>query len=140
MSVSGGASPSSDRLIDDPRFATGVHEFNAGNHFEAHEAWEAVWNDAIGPEKQLCQGLVQIAAGYHKLSLGIASGARKLLERGLRLLRAADGTRHGIKLTTFCNAVAADLARLQRVPLDATVDLSLARVPVLETDPISITG
>ena len=73
-------------LIRDPRFVSGVDEFNARNFFEAHEIWEELWNDLVGNPKLFCQGLIQIAAGYHKLAIGTPAGARKLFERGLRTL------------------------------------------------------
>jgi len=119
------------RVVDDARFTLGLEDFNAGNYFEAHEAWESVWDELVGAEKQLCQGLVQVAAGYHKLSLGVAGGARKLLERGLRLLRVAGGDRHELNLSEFCAGVEDDLRRLQQPGGDAGADLSLVRVPTL---------
>lgn len=73
-------------LAGESRFVSGMHEFNAGNFFEAHEIWEELWNDLVGEPKQLCQGLIQIAAGYHKLAIGIPAGARKLFERGVSTL------------------------------------------------------
>src|SRR5215510_10798798 len=64
----------------------GIEEFNRGHFFAAHELWEEAWNDVVGEEKRFYQGLVQIAAGYHKLSLAQYNGARKLLERGNQTL------------------------------------------------------
>jgi len=99
-------------LFAEPRFLAGVREFNAANFFEAHEVWEDLWNDLIGPSKQACQGLIQIAAGYHKLSIGNPAGARKLLERGTRLLQTMLPA--GAWGTDFAASVARDLGRLQR--------------------------
>jgi hypothetical protein len=67
----------------DPRFLSGVADFNAGAFFEAHEAWEALWNDSEGETKRFVQALVQLAAGYHKLEIGVRGGAVKLLGRAL---------------------------------------------------------
>lgn len=64
----------------------GVEEFNHGHFFEAHELWEELWNESVGEEKRFYQGLIQIAAGYHKLSLAQHRGAYKLLERGRQTL------------------------------------------------------
>lgn len=118
-------------LAAEARFIAGIDEFNRGNYFEAHEEWEAVWLEQIGADKVLCQALVQIAAGYHKLSLGGASGARKLLERGLALLRATDTTHAGLSCATFCGDVAADLDRLRALPFGAAADLTLVNPPRL---------
>lgn len=62
-----------------------------GRYFEAHEALEEGWKAAAGAEKTLLQGLIQVAAGLHRLSLDAKSpdGARYLLDRGLAKLRAS---------------------------------------------------
>lgn len=72
--------------MSDPFLQQGIEEFNRGHFFEAHEFWEEAWNNVVGEEKRFYQGLVQIAAGYHKLSLAQYNGARKLLERGNQTL------------------------------------------------------
>ncbi|GIW39542.1 MAG: hypothetical protein KatS3mg076_0119 [Candidatus Binatia bacterium] len=96
----------------DPRFARGVAEFHAGHFFEAHEIWEDLWLETQGPEKLLYQGLIQIAAGYHKFSLGSLSGAKKLLSRGLEKVRKFLGN-PDLPLEAFSSGVAEDLARLE---------------------------
>lgn len=60
-----------------------------GRFFEAHEELEEGWKAATGAEKSLLQGLIQIAAGLHRLGLGgDKGGAEYLLDRGLEKLRA----------------------------------------------------
>lgn len=118
-------------LAEQARFIAGIDELNQGHYFEAHEEWEAVWLDLVGAEKTLCQGLVQIAAGYHKLSLGGVNGARKLLERGLALVQSSDSARAGLSLEQFCAGVAADLDQLRRLPFGASADLTLVNPPRL---------
>ncbi|UPT73439.1 MAG: DUF309 domain-containing protein [Elusimicrobiota bacterium] len=56
-----------------------------GEYFEAHEELEAFWMKASGDEKILLQGLIQIAAGLHRLKSDPAKtdGAFYLLDRGL---------------------------------------------------------
>ena len=93
--------------------------------------WEALWLELVGAEKVLCQGLIQIAAGYHKLSLGVVGGARKLLERGLALLHNTDAGRGGLSLTDFCAAVSADLDQIRRLPFGASADLRCVNPPRL---------
>jgi predicted metal-dependent hydrolase len=70
----------------DPRLLRGVAEFNAAAFYEAHETWEELWNDSDGQAKRGVQALVQIAAGYHKLELGVPGGAVKLFTRALAIL------------------------------------------------------
>ena len=97
----------------DPQLARGVAQFNAGEFFEAHETWEVLWNDTVGAEKQLIQGLVQIAAGYLKAESGIRGGAIKLLTRGSALIRQFPPGAFGLRLAPVVAAVVADLQRLQ---------------------------
>jgi len=114
----------------DPRFMRGVEAFNAGRFFVAHEIWEALWNDTVGPERSLVQGLVQIAAGYAKVESGIRGGALKLLTRGVALMQPFTPAGMGLDLAALAESVSADLERL-RAAGDA-VDINLVRPPVLQ--------
>jgi len=90
-------------------FEKGIEEFNRGHFFEAHELWEEAWNEVVGEEKRFYQGLVQIAAGCHKLSLAQYNGARKLLERGSQTLRNFPPDYAGVDLALLLETVAATL-------------------------------
>ncbi|HYD48682.1 MAG TPA: DUF309 domain-containing protein [Terriglobales bacterium] len=76
-------------LRAEPRLRVGIALFNAGAFFAAHEAWEELWLELVGEEKQLVQGLIQIAAGYYKLEQGNRSATRKLFEKALARIAAA---------------------------------------------------
>ena len=114
----------------DERLQRGAELFNAGRFYTAHEIWEALWNDTVGPEKLLLQALVQIAAGYAKVESGLRGGAVKLLTSGLQLLRQSDPSAGGLALEAFADGVAADLGRLRAMP-DAAVDIDRMQVPHL---------
>jgi uncharacterized protein len=103
----------------------GMVEFNRGCSFEAHELWEEAWNEVVGEEKRFYQGLVQIAAGYHKLSLSQVNGARKLLQRGRETLSTLPPNYAGVNLAPLL-AAAATLVR----------DLAAGRVPIDPDAPI----
>ena len=87
-------------LLSEPRFRSGIAEFNAGNYFEAHEVWEDLWLELIGAEKSLVQGLIQIAAGYYKFTQGNRSATRKLFEKALVRIKAL-AARHEAWLAEF---------------------------------------
>lgn len=57
---------------------------SAGRYFDAHEELEAPWKAASGDEKLVLQGVIQLAAGLHRLRLKPENpeGALYLLERG----------------------------------------------------------
>jgi len=64
-------------------FWKGIEEFNAGKFFECHETLEAVWAKQSDPERELTQGIIQIAVAYYHLGRQNPKGALKLFERGL---------------------------------------------------------
>ena len=64
--------------------------FNQGHFFESHEVLEEVWMETRGREKLWIQGLIQAAAGFHKLKQGSPTGAVRLLKRSADKLIPAD--------------------------------------------------
>ena len=56
--------------------------FDAGLYFEVHELLEPYWMRAGGGEREILQGLIQVAAGFHHLANGNLKGARSLLDEG----------------------------------------------------------
>ena len=114
----------------DARLQRGVEAFNAGEFFLAHEIWEALWLETIGPEKVLLQGLVQIAAGYAKVESGVRGGALKLLARGLERVRQYSPTALSLRLGPFVDGVEADLQSL-RATAEEDVSRDVVHVPHL---------
>jgi predicted metal-dependent hydrolase len=76
----------------DDAMARGAQLFDAGAFFQAHEAWEERWQVETDPDARLLlQGLIQIAAGFHKVLGGNAprvDSAGRLFARGLAKLDA----------------------------------------------------
>jgi hypothetical protein len=70
--------------------AAGARLFDAGAFWDAHEAWEERWRTEPGDaERLLLQGLIQVAASFHKLLvMGDAEAASRILARGLAKLDA----------------------------------------------------
>jgi uncharacterized protein len=77
----------------------GIAHFNAGEFFEAHEVWEALWLRATVEEKPFLQGIIQIAAAFHHLKRGNLPGAKSLLGAGLAKINKYGGTYRGIDVT-----------------------------------------
>jgi len=70
-----------------PEFLQAIAQFNQGEYYACHDTLEALWMEAIEPERTLYQGLLQMAvAGYH-LGNGNQRGAILLLGEGLSRLR-----------------------------------------------------
>ena len=47
----------------------GAELFNRGLYWEAHEAWEELWLELEDEPKLFVQGLIQLAAAYHKATV-----------------------------------------------------------------------
>ncbi len=87
--------------------ARGERLFNEGLYFECHELLEDSWRAAGQPWKACLQGLIQIAAGFHKLKTHpdgpggpwvIRRGLQKILAPESPLAReAATGTRDDVE-------------------------------------------
>ena len=93
--------------------------FDAALYFEVHELLEPHWIEAAGGERDVLQGLIQIAVGYQHLANGNVCGARALLDEGSAKIE----TRRlgALALTPFALAVRATIARMG----DGEVDWSL---------------
>lgn len=61
--------------------------FEAGLPFEVHEVLEPHWANAAGNEREVLQGLIQLAVAYQHLANGNRAGARSLLLEAAHRLR-----------------------------------------------------
>jgi hypothetical protein len=83
-----------DTLAESTRaaLAEGCRRFDAGRFFDAHEVWEDAWRVETGATKLALQGLIQIAAGFHKgLVQRRPAGMVRLLQVGLARLEVSGG-------------------------------------------------
>ena len=110
-----------ERIPDDlvleplPSLAEAQRLLDAGRPFHAHEILEGTWKAAPEPERDLWQGLAQLAVGFTHLLRGNPAGATTLLQRARRRLSGyADEPPYGVDvagLTAWADAVLAELAR-----------------------------
>ena len=70
-----------------PQAAQGLHLFNAGEYFEAHEALEDAWNAETGKVRELYRGILQIAVVYLHITRGNYYGAVKVYGRSQRWVK-----------------------------------------------------
>ncbi len=96
----------------EPRWREGATLFNERRYFESHEVWEALWHDVGGDERQLLQGLIQLAAAYHHLAHGNRSGAEYLYRRGRERLSRWVPARAGLPVAELLEQVDRDFAAL----------------------------
>ena len=95
-----------------------------GRPFHAHEVLEASWKTAPPAERDLWQGLAQIAVGLTHARRGNAHGAAALLRRGAdRVAGYAGSAPHDIDAVAICRAAREMAARIERDGLaDAGAD------------------
>jgi uncharacterized protein len=113
--------PGDDRIPDDlslpPARALAYAQrlLDSGRPFHAHEVLEASWKSAPAAERDLWQGLAQIAVGLTHAARGNATGAATLLRRGgRRVAPYGAAPPHGIAAAQVA-AYADDLAtRIER--------------------------
>lgn len=61
-----------------PQYLAGIEYFNRCDFFEAHEAWEEIWQEHFGPDRKFYQGLIQAAVALHHYGNGNIRGAKKV--------------------------------------------------------------
>ena len=102
----------------------GAKLFNAGEYWEAHEAWEVPWNAAKAQgdmiEANYVQGLILLAAAIHKRRhYASAWGGQRNLEKALKKLEIVPNghsSRDGFDLEALKREVALALEDETRQP------------------------
>jgi hypothetical protein len=112
-----------------------------GRPFHAHEVLEASWKSGPPRERDLWQGLAQVAVGLTHAHRGNARGAVALLRRGAQRVRAYQGHDaspadrdhpYGIEIAAFLAATDDLAARIERN--------GLTGIPAADLRPGLITG
>jgi hypothetical protein len=95
---------------------------DTGRPFHAHEVLEALWKSRPDGERDLWQGLAQLAVGLTHAMRGNRKGAAALLRRGRHRVAGYTGDPHGVDVpgvTSAATALASDIERALDVPPDA---------------------
>ena len=99
--------------------ATAQELINGDRPFHAHEVLEAAWKAAPPAERDLWQGLAQVAVGLTHALRGNARGAASLLRRGAdRLAGYPASGPHGIDVAGLRVSCAELAARIERSGAD----------------------
>jgi uncharacterized protein len=102
--------------------ATAQELLDSGRPFHAHEVLEASWKAAPAAERDLWQGLAQLAVGLTHARRGNSAGAVALLRRGAtRIGGYAPASPHGIDTAGL---VAAATALADRIAAVGVAELS----------------
>jgi hypothetical protein len=132
--------PGDERIPDDlvlaPADALNLAQslLDTGRPFHAHEVLEASWKAAPAAERDLWQGLAQIAVGLTHARRGNARGASALLRRGGQRVSGYAGTApHGIDAAAISLAASELATRIDTQGL-ASIEAGLLTVRVAPGD------
>jgi len=71
------------QLEDDPRFLAAIAQFNAGQFYEAGDAFEELFFEAVRDEVELVRVLLQVSVGAYHADTGQRRPAVERLEEAL---------------------------------------------------------
>tara|TARA_B110000014_G_C19898367_1_gene464768 strand:- start:346 stop:714 length:369 start_codon:yes stop_codon:yes gene_type:complete len=96
-----------DALEMEILFRKGLSEYEKGDYFEAHEAWEDLWSDYYIPDRIFIQGLIQLSVSFVHLRNGNMVGAKSLLKKCQDKFSDFSGIQRGINLVELASAIEA---------------------------------
>ena len=94
-------------------FFDALNLFNNQKWYEAHDAFEDIWNTVDGDERQIIQGILQVSVSQFHLNKGNLNGATILLGEGLGRIKNRINVDLGIDLESFCKCLEELLKKLQ---------------------------
>ena len=88
-------------------FQRGLNEYDKGDYFEAHEAWEDLWSDYNFPDRKFVQGLIQLSVSFVHLGNGNLTGAKNLLKKCQQKFDDYNGIHREINLSDLKSSIEA---------------------------------
>jgi predicted metal-dependent hydrolase len=98
-------------LDHDPRFATALAHFEAGDWLEASDLFEELFFEAVRDEIPIVRFLLQISTGMHHVARGQRRAAHERIEEGLRGVSEITSS-YGVDLDRVCRRARGELAGL----------------------------
>ena len=113
-------------FINDSRFQIGMKLFNSCQWYKSHDVFEEIWHETGGPERQLLQGILQVAVAQVHLENNNVNGATILYGEALGRLKKFQLTNLGLDIVGLCECLTKRLELLQ-----IGKDLTVCRLPFL---------
>ena len=113
-------------FVNDSRFEVGMKLFNSCQWYNSHDVFEEIWHETGGHERQLIQGILQVAVAQVHLENGNLNGATILYGEALGRLKKFHLTNFGLDIEGLSNCVSRRLEFLQ-----IGKDLADCSLPVL---------
>ncbi len=115
-----------DLFTNDSRFEIGMKLFNSCQWYKSHDVFEEIWHETGGPERQLLQGILQVAVAQVHLENSNINGAMILYGEALGRLKKFQLANLGLDIAGLCICITKRLELLQ-----IGKDLSGCSLPVL---------
>jgi uncharacterized protein len=121
--------------VVEPDFWEGVEQFNQQQFYACHDTLEAIWMEAMEPQRTFYQGILQIAVALYHLGNANLRGATILLGEGSNRLRRYQPIYAEVDVTALVTQSAELLSRLQQAqPVEGEAiapNLLVANLPVI---------
>ena len=115
-----------ESFINDSRFEIGMKLFNSCQWYKSHDVFEEIWHETGEPERQLLQGILQVAVAQVHLENSNVNGATILYGEALGRLKRFELTDLRLDIVGLCKCITKRLELLQ-----TGKDLSFCSLPVL---------
>ena len=102
-----------DLFINDSRFEIGMKLFNSCQWYKSHDVFEEIWHDTGGPERQLLQGILQVAVAQVHLENRNINGATILYGEALGRLKRFQFADLDLDVIGLCKCITRRLELLQ---------------------------
>lgn len=116
-------------MSEDALFETACRHFDNQEFFEAHEAWEDLWNDASGPRHAYLQCLIQVAVALHHAGNANWNGTRKLFASSLGYLEKGRAAATEVDLDALKDHILDFELALQKKLAGEAVELPVFKLP-----------
>ena len=115
-----------DSFVDDSRFVIGMKLFNSCQWYKSHDVFEEIWHETGGPERQLLQGILQVAVAQVHLENSNLNGATILYGEALGRLKKYQLNNLGLDIVGLCDCIS---KRLELLHIGK--DISVCDLPVI---------
>ena len=115
-----------ESFINDSRFKIGMQLFNSCQWYKSHDVFEEIWHETGGPERQVLQGILQVAVAQVHLENSNINGATILYGEALGRLKRFQLFSLGLDIEGLYKCVSRRLEFLQ-----IGKDLAGCSLPVL---------
>ncbi len=92
-----------DDIKKEELFFSGLHTFNRGSYFDAHEIWEELWSEYYLEDRDFVQGLIQLAVCFVHLQNNNINGARSLINKAIKKLQVFPHNHRNVNIKELKN-------------------------------------